>query len=81
MAMQGKATTTIIFVLLSVSGIMAQSTVQSRITQPVDEQKQVRLAGNTHPLAQSQFDRGAAPDDLPMERVLLLLQRGADQEA
>ena len=79
--MQGKATTTIIFVLLSVSGIMAQSTVQSRITQPVDEQKQVRLAGNTHPLAQSQFDRGAAPDDLPMERVLLLLQRGADQEA
>ncbi|HVP51581.1 MAG TPA: Ig-like domain repeat protein [Terriglobales bacterium] len=61
---------------------MAQSTaIQPRITQAVDEQKLVRLAGNTHPLAQSQYDRGIAPDSLPAQRMLLVLQRGPDQEA
>ena len=39
------------------------------------------LKGNTHPLARPEFDRGAAPDSLPMQRMLLVLKRGPDQEA
>ena len=71
----------VIFVLFSSAIGMAQSAAQPRITQIVDEQKLVRLAGNTHPLAQAQYDRGAAPDSLPAQRMLLLLGRGPDQEA
>src|SRR5208282_3590437 len=37
--------------------------------------------GNVHPLARLEFDQGVAPDDLPMERMLLVLQRGPEQEA
>src|SRR5208283_5355493 len=39
------------------------------------------LRGNVHPLARPEFDQGVAPDDLPMERMLLVLQRGPEQEA
>ncbi|HLW79122.1 MAG TPA: protease pro-enzyme activation domain-containing protein, partial [Terriglobia bacterium] len=68
--------------LLLAVGAAAQSIhVPARVTQPVDVQKLVRLGGNTHPLARPEFDRGAAPDSLPMERMLLVLQRSADQEA
>ena len=78
--MRNRVIITCVFILISFTRSMAQSGGQPRITQPIDAHKVVRLAGNTHPLAQAQFDRGAAPDDLPMERVLLVLQRGADQE-
>ena len=54
--------------------------VRARVTQPVDMQNLVTLRGNVHPLARPEFDQGVAPDDLPMERMLLVLQRGADQE-
>jgi hypothetical protein len=46
----------------------------------VDVEKLVTLPGNTHPLARPEFDRGAAPDSLPMERILLVLQRSPEQE-
>lgn len=59
----------------------AQTTnVVPRITQAIDETKLTTLRGNTHPLARPQFDRGAAPPSLPMERMLLVLQRSAQQE-
>src|SRR5580704_19377722 len=54
---------------------------QSRIVAKVDENVRVTLRGNTHPLAQPQFDRGVAPPDLPMARMLLVLKRRAEQEA
>ena len=54
---------------------------QSRITERVSETTLTTLRGNTHPLAQLQFDRGAAPPDLPMARMLLVLKRSAEQEA
>jgi subtilase family serine protease len=57
------------------------ATVPARITQPVDMEKLVTLRGNTHPLARPEYDQGAAPDSLPMERMLLVLQRSAEQEA
>jgi hypothetical protein len=54
--------------------------VPARITQPVDLQNLVTLQGNTHPLARPEFDQGAAPDSLPTERILLVLQRSPEQE-
>src|ERR1700722_14865735 len=53
----------------------------SRIVEPVNESALVTLRGNTHPLAQPQFDQGAAPADLPMARMLLVLKRSDAQEA
>jgi hypothetical protein len=61
---------------------MAQTnTARARVMQPVDMQNLVTLHGNVHPLARPEFDQGVAPDDLPMERMLLVLQRAPDQEA
>ncbi len=57
------------------------SQAQTRITQPVDDSKLTVLKGNTHPLARAEFDRGIAPLDLPMERMLLVLKRSPQQEA
>jgi len=60
----------------------AQAPVQeSRIVQRVSESALVTLRGNTHPLAQAQYDQGAAPADLPMARMLLVLKRSDTQES
>ena len=50
------------------------------ITQPVDEANLVVLNGNTHPLAQAQYDRGAASTSLTLNRMLLVLKRSPSQE-
>jgi Pro-kumamolisin, activation domain/Bacterial Ig-like domain (group 3) len=55
--------------------------VPPRITAAVDEAKLTVLKGNVHPLARPEFDRGAAPLDLPMNRILLVLKRSPEQEA
>jgi Pro-kumamolisin, activation domain/Bacterial Ig-like domain (group 3) len=55
--------------------------IPSRIVQPVDEANRTVLTGNTYYLARAQYDKGAAPASLPMERMLLLLRRGPDQES
>jgi subtilase family serine protease len=55
--------------------------VPSRITHAVDESRLTVLHGNTHPLARPEFDRGAAPASLPMDRMLLVLKRSPEQEA
>ena len=76
--------TAFLSVLLVLSSVAAQAqtnAVRARVTQAVDMEHLVTLRGNVHPLARPQFDRGVAPDDLPMQRMLLVLQRGADQEA
>lgn len=54
---------------------------QARIIQALDEKNLVVLKGNVHPLARAEFDQGAVSDGQPLHRMLLLLQRGADQEA
>jgi subtilase family serine protease len=56
------------------------TTVPRRITSAIDESNLVTLTGNTHPLARPQFDRGAAPASLPMQRMLLVLKRSSTQE-
>src|SRR5437764_2316372 len=55
--------------------------IPARITQAIDETQLVRLRGNVHPLARPEFDRGPVSDATPMDRMLLVLQRGPDQEA
>ena len=75
---------TVVFALLFSAAVVtvAQSAnVQSRISQVVDEKNLVTLNGNTHPLAASQFDRGEAPGNLPMNRMLLVLQHSPAQES
>src|SRR6267154_4017495 len=67
---------------LSCGHAAAQTTnIPARITQAVDENNRVVLKGNVHPLARVEFDRGAVADEQPLNRMLLLLQRSADQEA
>jgi subtilase family serine protease len=53
---------------------------QPLITQPIDETKLTTLTGNTYPLAKAQYDVGAAPASLPMERMLLVLKRSPGQD-
>ena len=59
----------------------ASSATQNMIKQPVDESQRTVLKGNTHPSARAEFDRGAALASLPMRRMILVLQRSAEQES
>lgn len=54
--------------------------VRSRVVAAVDDTQTVRLHGNMHPLARSANDQGALADSQPLTRMLLLLQRSAEQE-
>lgn len=63
------------------SGQSQPASIPSRIVQPIDESNRVVLTGNTYYLARPKNDLGAAPDSLPMQRMLMVLRRGPDQEA
>ncbi len=68
--------------IASVSPSSAQnsSSALPRITRAISENNLVTLRGNVHPLARQKFDRGVAPPDLPMNRMLLVLKRSPEQE-
>jgi len=74
-----------ILLVVSAGGFAVGQTQQtqpaSRITSPINEQNRVTLAGNVHPLAQAQYDRGAVPDSFPVQRTLLMLRRSPQEEA
>jgi hypothetical protein len=70
----------IVFLIAAPALFAQKEIVKSRVTEAVDDLQTVRLRGNVHPLAKAQFDQGALPDSQPMQRILMLLQRGADQE-
>ncbi|WP_260741208.1 Ig-like domain repeat protein [Tunturiibacter lichenicola] len=53
---------------------------RSRILQAVDDSHRTILHGNTHPLARAEFDQGALADTTPLRRMVLVLQRSAEQE-
>src|SRR6266436_2360605 len=55
--------------------------IHARITQAIDETQIVRLRGNVHPLARPEFDQGIVADATPMKRMMLVLQRGPEQQA
>jgi subtilase family serine protease len=62
--------------VLILQGIgLAQS--KPLISSAIDEAAQVKLKGNTHPLARASNDRGAVADATPIERMLLVLRRDA----
>jgi hypothetical protein len=67
--------------LLPLRSFAQTSPTQARITQAVDESQLTVLKGNTYPMARAQYDRGPAPSSLPMNRMLLVLQRSPEQEA
>ncbi len=68
-----------VFFFLNTTGASGQ--VPARVVEAVDNAKRVTLAGNVHPLARPEFDRGAVADAQPMTRILLLLKRSDEQEA
>ena len=50
------------------------------ITEAIDENKLIRLRGNTRPEANAQNDRGRVEDSFPMEHMLLQLKRAPELE-
>jgi hypothetical protein len=72
----------VLLAVVSVAVVLAagqSSSPRSLIRQPIDESKLVVLRGNTHPLAQPQFDRGPAPATLPVQRLILVLKNSPEQ--
>lgn len=76
----GLAGAAVILLAASVFGGAQTNVVPSRITRAIDPSQLTVLRGNTSPLAQARYDRGAAPASLPMRHMLLVLKRGAQQE-
>src|SRR5437868_13501503 len=77
----------VVFLSLSLSLLRFTPAVYSQqisarplITQPIVEGQLTTLKGNTHPLARPQYDIGAAPLNLPMQRMLLVLKRSPEQD-
>jgi hypothetical protein len=66
--------------LLAVHASAQTANAPRRITQPIDDKNLTVLKGNTHPMARQQFDRGAAPSGLAMDRMLLVLKHTDAQE-
>ncbi len=67
--------------LLAGQAAWAQTTtVPARVVSAVDDTQTVTLKGNVHPLAQAKFDQGAVSDATPATRMMLVLQRSAQQE-
>src|ERR1700751_2826888 len=67
--------------LFATTAVQAQThPVPSRVTEKVDDARTVQLKGNIPPMARPEFDRGAVADSQPMTRMLLTLQRSAEQE-
>jgi len=55
--------------------------VPARVMDTVDDTNRTVLRGNVHPKARAEFDGGAVADATPVTRILMVLQRGAEQEA
>src|ERR1700687_616650 len=66
--------------VLSMLAAAQQRYVASRINEPLDEGRRIVLKGNIHPLPRTQFQVAAAPANLPMDRMLLVLKRSPEQE-
>jgi Pro-kumamolisin, activation domain/Bacterial Ig-like domain (group 3) len=70
----------VFFCFVAVVSFGQQVSPRPLITRPVVESELTTLKGNTHPLAQPQFDIGAAAPEVPMNRMLLVLKRSPEQE-
>jgi subtilase family serine protease len=75
------ASAVVSLLLLGASKMLAQSsTPESMITRAVDETQRVTLRGNVHPMARAEFDQGAVASTMPMQHMLLVLKRSAEQQ-
>jgi len=52
-----------------------------RIVDSIDETRLVKLSGNIHPLARARFDKGRVSPGLPMGDLILVMRRGAEEQA
>jgi hypothetical protein len=52
-----------------------------RTVEPVQEVQVVTLAGNVHPLARGEFDVGVVSAETPLDRMILVLEPSAAQQA
>ncbi len=84
---RNQASLFVIFLACTLFGVIHPATgaaqtelVSPRLTGEIDPTRLVVLKGNTHPLARPEFDQGLAPDELPMERIMLLLKRNPEQD-
>ena len=75
-----RAVAVLTVVLAVASPLSAQQSAPVLVTQAVDNAVRTSLPGNVHPLARAEFDRGEAPTDLPLKRMLLVLKRSPEQE-
>jgi hypothetical protein len=71
----------VVFLILPKSAAAQQRYIRPLVNEPVNDSRRVVLRGNVHPMARSQYDAGAAPSNLPMERMLLVLKRSPEQQA
>ncbi len=74
----------LLFAFISIAAMPAAAQTnraRSLVTGPVNQNQMVMLRGNTHPMARVEFDRGAAPDSLPMDSMMLGLKRSPEQDA
>lgn len=55
------------------------SAVPARVLREVRNDERVRLAGSAHPRARAEDDRGAVDDELPLDRMVLVLQSSEAQ--
>jgi subtilase family serine protease len=67
--------------LFCTAAIAQEAAPAARIVNPIDEQQLVTLKGTVHPLANARNDRGAAPGDMQLDRMHLVLKRSNSQEA
>ena len=67
--------------LCSMAGIAQQVAPTVRIVNRIDERNLVTLKGNTLPVANAKNDRGRVSSDLPMNDLVLVLSRSAQQQA
>jgi len=65
----------------SASAARGQAVKPRLVTQAVDESNRVTMRGNVHPLARAEFDQGAVANTQPVNRIYLLLNRSAEQQA
>src|SRR5437016_7646969 len=65
---------------LAGSALAQNAGPQARVVQSAQSDKMVTLRGNIHPMARPEHDRGILPDQQPVTRMHLLLQRSTEQE-
>ena len=70
----------VLAIVFLVKTTVAFAQVAPRLVEPVDNANRTELTGNIHRLARAEFDRGLAPRDLAMDRMLLVLKRSPEQE-